>query len=378
MSYVFKNIYSFIKNDKLIFFITFLCILVSTLIINFSYGLYKNYVQEKSAIEVDLTEIWPLINQDETNTLTKVTFLDYIYSLNENTKENIDTIYCTAYLKSKEIDFNSFCNFRFSIKNNKIQKSKTFEENLIKNGELKSGVFFTDENEENGDLVALMCLHLDRKTPYDLKEITINEKTYKIIGTYSSQSTPIIPINSIDDNVRIEAIAFGLKKNLNRSMFNDLKEKGGNLINYEDIVFPETDTKKFYNNILLISILISLVSSINFSILYKYIISKRRKALSILRMCGCTVKKAEFMCLTECLIITTPIYLGSVFLFHNIMSKFLSKTFIFMKEAYSLNIYLALFLIYMIVSIIILSISINKTIKSEINSILIGGDGDVL
>ena len=48
-----------------------------------------------------------------------------------------------------------------------------------------------------------------------------------------------------------------------------------------------------------------------------------------------------------------------------------------MKEAYSLNIYLALFLIYMIVSIIILSISINKTIKSEINNILIGGDGDV-
>ena len=83
------------------------------------------------------------------------------------------------------------------------------------------------------------------------------------------------------------------------------------------------------------------------------------------------------MCLAECLLITTPIYLGSVFLFHNIMSKFLSKTFIFMKEAYSLNIYLALFLIYIIVSIIILSISINKTIKSEINNILIGGDGDV-
>lgn len=377
MSYIFKNIYSFIKNDKLIFFITFLCILVSTFIINFSYGLYKNYVQEKSEIEVDLTSVWPLINQDKNNTLTKGNFLDYIYSLNDNTKENIETIYCTAYLESKEVDFDSYFEFRFTVKDNKVQKSEFFEENLIKNGQLKSGNFFTNENEEKGDSVALMCLRLDGKTPYDFKEITINEKKYKIIGHYNFHVTPIIPVNSIDDDVKIEKIAFSFKKNLNRTMFNDLKEKGGNLINYEDIVFPEDDTKNFYNNILLISILISLVSSINFSILYKYIISKRRKALSILRMCGCTVKKAEFMCLTECLIITTPIYLGSVFLFHNIMSKFLSKTFIFMKEAYSLNIYLALFLIYIIVSIIILSISINKTIKSEINNILIGGDGDV-
>ncbi len=301
--------------------------------------------------------------------------------LNDNTKEAIDTIYCTAYLKSKEINLDSYIEFRFSIKNNTIYRSKTFEENLLKQGQLTDRIFFTDENEKNGDLVVLlgnnMTFNNGMPTKNDLTEITIEGKLYKVIGHHSIHEYPIIPIKSIEDSVKIESILLGFKNNLSRSVFNDLKEKGKNLINYEDIVFPEDDTKNFYNNILLISILISFVSAINFSILYKYIISKRRKALSILRMCGCTVKKAEFMCLAECLLITTPIYLGSVFLFHNIMSKFLSKTFIFMKEAYSLNIYLALFLIYIIVSIIILSISINKTIKSEINNILIGGDGDV-
>jgi len=43
MKFILKNLKSFIQNEKMIFLLIFICIITSSFIINFSYGLYQNY-----------------------------------------------------------------------------------------------------------------------------------------------------------------------------------------------------------------------------------------------------------------------------------------------------------------------------------------------
>lgn len=43
MKYILKNIKLFIKNEKMVFLLVLLCVVTSSFIISFSYGLYQNY-----------------------------------------------------------------------------------------------------------------------------------------------------------------------------------------------------------------------------------------------------------------------------------------------------------------------------------------------
>ncbi|MGN1411507.1 MAG: FtsX-like permease family protein [Oscillospiraceae bacterium] len=53
-----------------------------------------------------------------------------------------------------------------------------------------------------------------------------------------------------------------------------------------------------------ISLFISILSVINFSILYHFIIEKRKKSLSIMRLCGYAKLRTSLIYLSECIILT--------------------------------------------------------------------------
>lgn len=59
---------------------------------------------------------------------------------------------------------------------------------------------------------------------------------------------------------------------------------------------------------LVISVIISLLSVINFAMLYLFILKNRQRNLAVMRICGCTKVKAVLIYLTECLVLTLPVY----------------------------------------------------------------------
>ena len=118
----------------------------------------------------------------------------------------------------------------------------------------------------------------------------------------------------------------------------------------------------------MISILIAVLASINFAVLYQYILSKRRKTLGIFRLCGCTKFKVLIIFLSECMFITMPTFALTSLCYDKLVIPVLAKHFEYIESAYSFKMYLIIFLIYVFCSLAVLTLMIyfsylRKTIR---------------
>ena len=64
------------------------------------------------------------------------------------------------------------------------------------------------------------------------------------------------------------------------------------------------------------------------------------------------------MFLSECMIITIPVFILSSILYNKLILPFLDKSFAYMKASYNFKIYTFIFLIYIITSFIVLLLMI--------------------
>jgi len=375
MKYIITNIKSFIKTEKMIFILIIICIIASSFIINFSYGLYQNYHVVKEEEESDLYSFEITFNNDlngdyASKDVLKNTLLSFSDSLNDS----IDMYFVVPY--SDEINTDEYGDIiiRFCIKNGNIAPCELFKKNMQTYGTLVSGEYFSEEQEKNGENVALAFTG-------DVTESLMNEngtisfqgKEYEIIGIQKMHSL-IVPFESLNSDTPINDLLFNFVKPVTRSQYNEIKEKisgaFGELAVIPELDIPESENYYLYNTIIIISILIALLSAVNFAVLYKYILSKRTKALSVFRICGCTKFKALGMFLSECMIITVPVFALTSLCYDKFVLPVLARRFEYIESAYSMKLYLIIFAIYVLSSLIVLGIMIyfsflRKTIRES-------------
>ena len=195
----------------------------------------------------------------------------------------------------------------------------------------------------------------------DDETIVFQGKKYKIIGLQKMHPL-IVPFESLNDDTPIDLLLFNFKNPLTRSQYNEIKEKIqsniGDLASIPELNIPEPENYYLYNTIIFISALIAILAAINFAILYQYVLTKRRKTLSIFRICGCTITRAFKMLISECMIITIPTFVLTSLIFDKTALPILSKYFEYIESAYSIKLYLLIFVIYVFFCFIILSLMI--------------------
>lgn len=84
---------------------------------------------------------------------------------------------------------------------------------------------------------------------------------------------------------------------------------------------PDDDAVYLYNTIIMVTIFITLVSAINFAVLYRYILSSRKQALMVYRICGLSFCRVVLLYLGECTALTITAYFIGVLLFENVILK---------------------------------------------------------
>ena len=367
MKYVLKNIKSFIKTEKMIFILVLICIVVSSFIINFSYGLYQNYHVIKEEEESELYEIEiPFKNDLNGNYADKKTLKEVLLSFSDLLNDSIDLYYVPIYCDDIPEEYGRVVT-RFDIRNSKIVPCEILKENMLTFGTLISGDYFTEEQESNGENVAIVLNDLTstdsitRQLMINDDEISFQGKNYKIIG-FQDLSILMIPFDSLDNNTPVESLLLNFVKPLTRSQYDEIKEKismsFGDLAEIPELDIPESENYYLYNTIILISVLIAVLAAINFTVLYKYILSKRTKALSIFRICGCSKYEALRMFLSECMLITIPVFALTSLCYDKLVLPILAKHFEYIESAYSLKLYLLIFAIYVLSSLVVLGIMI--------------------
>ncbi len=401
MKYTIKNIQSFIRNEKMIFILVLICIITSSFIINFSYGLYQNYNVIKEEEASEFTEI-PIIINDQ-NAITKAKIKECVFSIS-NTTNNAISLYCAFPIiepfYTLQNDETHPCNrviVNFTAENGCIKPSTRFAENMKQNGNLITGKYFSEEQEADGERVALVRLIENRSDlgitklittrvegdaetieiqgeeyEVDKRWVEIQGKEYEVIGYHTQLATPYFPFESLDESTLFQdMIGIVFKNSITLLEYNEIRQNFeyvfGDAITVPDMDIPESENYYLYNTIIIISILIAILAAINFAVLYKYILSKRTKALAIFRMCGCTKTRILTIFLSECMIITVPIFVLTVFVYDKFVLPKLGQHFEYMESAYSFKLYLLIFFIYILATVVVLLFMISgflgKTIR---------------
>ncbi len=388
MKYTIKNIQLFIKNEKMIFILVLICIITSSFIINFSYGLYQNYNVIKEEESSEFTEIDIMINDNAS--VTKEKIKDCVFSVSDKTNDALKMYLVfpivEEFYSRQDVDWNRLMN-RFVVKNNTIRPSEYFAQTLIDNGNMISGEYFTDSQEINGDLVALVTPPLEDETFKDTmvdctSEITtriegdkrwikIQDKEYQVIGYHKQLATPYFPFESLDESTTFQDfIVLVFYKPITNSQYIDVKNNFetvfGSAVTVPDMDIPEAENYYLYNTIIIISILIAILAAINFAVLYKYILSKRMKMLAVFRICGCTKSKTLTMFLSECMIIAVPLFAATTLIYDKFVLPKLGQHFEYIESAYSIKLYLLIFGIYIVATLVVLLFMISGFLKKTI------------
>ena len=375
MKLIFYNLRSMLKQEKVISFLIIICIIISSIILNFAYGLYRNYDREKAEASADLQEIQISINK-ETN-LTKKEFKTYVESVSEETQKNISIWFISGYLEYFEGYSYPWLDCRFVYRNDEYTIPDVFRKNKEKFS--YSGRFITDDEESSGAYVTVVSNKqgggwnsATEKLRVSENEIEMFDKVFEVVGeTKQGAVTPIIPFLTVpDDFVFDDVLILHFEQTLNKKVYNELKTKADQIIpgklSFPELALPDTDSLDLFNNIIWISLFISTLSVMNFALLYRFILEKRSESLAIMRMCGCPRNRAFFLYIAECIMITIPLYAVGTGLYKLLLDNVLSSIFPFIMEYESIVIYLSIFLVYLFVTVIILSIMIQKWLCNTI------------
>lgn len=382
MKYVLKNLSSFFKNEKMIFLLVLLCIITSSFVINFSYGLYQNFnVVKEEAENNELVEI--VIEVNDSTQVTKNKMKECVFSISGETNDAIDMYLVSPLIRaSSDEDLWNIMDCRFTIRDDHLYPCDIFYSNLQEFGNWHEGEYFSEQNEINGDLVAIAkkadesdpkyCItsRITTRTENDRRWIEIQGKEYEVIGYHTFGEAPFVPFESLDDNTGFENLIVHFEKPMTRPQYNEVKDNFerifGDAITVPYMDIPEAENYYLYNTIILISVMIAILAATNFAVLYKYILSKRMKTLAIFRICGCTKSKALAMFLSECMIIAIPLFSLTTLVYDKFVLPKLGQHFEYIESAYSFKLYLMIFGIYNAATFIVLLIMISGFLRKTI------------
>ena len=378
MKYTLYNIKSLVKKEKIIFAVIMICIISSAFILNFSYGLYKNFQTAKNVETENLSQLALEINKEAAPTHAQVK--QFVEDLSDETLNQTD-FYISGKIESlKDYDF-PYLESRFTRRNGEYSIPTEFRKNSEE--KLKFGRMITDEEEKNGEYVACIEMGTDHKIPSESiqnlmssdETLTFMNREYKIIGGSSIISKMVIPFLSVpDDFIYDDVIILSFDKSLTRNMYNEIIMSSENnmpeALVFPELKLPDTDTISIFDNIIAIAILISAFSAFNFVLLYHFILNKRMHDFAVLKICGCSKIQSFGIYIGECLLISVPFYIVGTGIYIFLLNTVLKKIYPYISEAYSLKVYAVIFAVYIITLVIVVGTMIlshiNKSIISQL------------
>ncbi|WP_156947391.1 FtsX-like permease family protein [Ruminococcus sp. NK3A76] len=352
-------------------------VVISALVICFSYGIYQNYntvIEEGSSSNKQLWIVPTSSPLEKINTsVTTKMLIDTLYELDTNTLKNIKSIECGAILPTSAFDKMSF-KFDFTY------NGKSYHDNF----ELFSDEQYSSDKKiiaiihklrtPEAESISLTSLSIGEdwygKNIGDSKTVDVDDEEFEIVNdTLTMEQGPLsAPITSFysDTPLRLNkggwSVYISFNTDLTRTQYDDIVNAvkicmGDNAQVPEMDISPVTEIF-YYKTVIIISVFISFLAGLNFAVLYRFVLLKRIKTLTIFRLCGCTKQKMIRIYMTECMIVGLPLFALTELIYSKLILPALADTFEYITYAYSPLLYFVMFAIYAVSSFIVLFIMI--------------------
>ncbi|MEI2988492.1 MAG: ABC transporter permease [Oscillospiraceae bacterium] len=423
MKYIIKNLNNFLKEEKIIFLLIILCSFIAAIVIYFTYGIGYNFLTQKNIGETSSYELRIQYNElvkakseqninykdiaDNADYFTFRELKSLLSELDSDVFINCNNIYTdivynddyttvtfpesggmvTDYISLIDLKFlyDKGTNL-FSITKGMEQLYNPYSYSYS----LVDGYGFTNDDFINSNKKAVVGvgifndLYVDGKgktefgyvASYDgefsdinNKDVIINDIRYKISGI-SSDNSISVPISSLDDNTKIatffpELLTFCYDLPVTHEQYtrtqNLIQDKYGDILSVKEIEFIKKD-KPFFNLMLIITVFVALTTIINVVIMLRYILIKRKKQLSVFKMCGYSNIKLTRNFICEAMFIIIPSFLIGILVYFYCVKPNITQYFIYINDAYSNRINLLLFSLFSVMSIISLFLMAYKSL----------------
>lgn len=366
MKYIWKNIKTFCQSETGFFILGILCIFLSLQMMLTAYGLFGIYTIKKTAEEQNLSSLQFTFS----DAVTKQEFAEAIKKVPQELNDKILQYYITVELPQqnrssswKDLDFH------ITVRNGKITISSQFAENTKDSGTIPE--FFTEEQESNGELVALTSdfdLESLEKFQSDGETIEVFGQTYQIIGK-QRWSLIMIPFSSLPDDTILSGESVSMYEPITKQDYDQLRtvltRELDNRISFPDLNIPDLNELYRYNTVLWVNLFIICASALNFALLYRYLMMKRRGELAVFRLCGLRKGKAALLYLGECIGLILPGTAVAFGCFHWLILPILAKVHGDIVTLYSPVIYGKLIAGYLAVTFVILAVVIGMELRSS-------------
>lgn len=299
------------KKEPGAFRMLLIVMLLAPFVLNFSYAAYRNYQNAKLAKYLDLNNFTVQLNES----ITKGQLNKCLMQFSDELEDSI-----SGWILDVELTEGTVC-CRFSFRNGLYGRDGGYQ-NLLQNNFVTT--YFTEEQEQNGELVALAPGEGDIYSWAQQQDagasVSLQGKTYRIIGFQSWDSFYMIPYASLDDSTVIgkdEGIAIYFKEAVTETQYEEICDIMSRTLG-DSVTVPVmefTDMQKDGLNRVM-SVIVALLAAVfcgNICILVGYIREKLQRERSIYYICGMTGKRMCAVELGSILILSIPGYvLGNI------------------------------------------------------------------
>lgn len=366
-----KNIVNTARNASMIFALLIICEVVSVLVILFSQGVYQNYQIKTESEEFDdlrvqsatigfgnIIDTWVEEYGQKNFATDGYTTVGEFKSVMEQLDDRAKETVTFSFIATK--DQNSFDEYAVARPQwkNEISGWGLLDE-FVKNTAdyVEYGRMISDEEEAAGEFVCVVPHDFGRSALNSTIEFLGNE--YKVIGIYAEEdmrgpglSEITVPFLTLPDDLITTQVEIVPLKTITSPVWRDVRAAlynvyGENVHPAEIPVADETEIT-FYKSVMLIAIALSVLCAVNLAILFRYILSTRKRALAIFCISGCTKARASAMYLSEIIGISTAIFALCALLYHLFILPRLTFAFEHIQEVYTLKAYLYIFAVFII------------------------------
>lgn len=314
----------------------------SVLVIVFSYGVINHYnfkVNEKESTTLEYN-FYTIEDEEGYGCWVSKDKLDqFVEKALPFVEDKLDYIFIMGSSDKYYIKCSS------GYKNGKYIVSKQIKERLGLGEEEK----FTDEQMNSSEKIMIVADEMTVEDGY----VAINGVPYKVIGTTSlfAPNDVMVPYKAIPDNTKVWYISLLFEMPLWESEYNYISELMTEAFG-DTFIIPEFEgvvnesSNKVYRDIMFVVGFVIFVCAVNYCIMYRYMLEKRRREFAITRICGCSRVNAGLVYMIELLGTSIATLVLGELLFHFLVLPAAKEYFYYIGMFYSSEVYVTISAIY--------------------------------
>ena len=334
----------------------------SVIVIVFSYGIVNHYntkIDEPEGYKLD----YEFYRNNEYDTETETFFLEMadVRNFLNRTLPIVENKLDYFFILGSYDDYILQCSTGYE--NGRYKISSQLEERIG----VISGEKFTEEEVNSKEKCILAGCEMGVAGEY----IMLGNEEYEIKGVLSNKilrDAFFIPYGSIPNDADVRTISFLLEKPLLKSEHDAiaaaLEECFG-----DKIIIPEFDgiinesNNRVYRDIIFVSVILIFVFAIDYCIIYRYILEKRRRIFAVSRICGGSKLKISIVYMVELLGMSFITLIVGIWAFHNGLLPRVKKTFEYISLYCDMDTYVRLGSIYMAILFAVYLVLIVKFVR---------------